>query len=174
MTATAVKLEKTQAEKALSAQAALLNDVTKRLAQKNSENGKVSVSKMDKTQHVFYQLAWMTAQQRVAENFIVYAWDSSKGTGELEQSMALTFAAETVSSIRSELAARPAEYELTYQELFSKLFSDEINNFVEQASKMENYTEIVDKIVDLGHFVHMVCLKITKISEEFLKTSLKT
>ncbi|TGL86748.1 acyl-CoA dehydrogenase [Leptospira congkakensis] len=152
MTATAVKLEKSQAEKALSAQAALLNDVTKRLAQKNSDNGKVSVSKMDKTQHVFYQLAWMTAQQRVAENFIVYAWDASKGTGELEQKMALTFVAETVTNIRSELAARPAEYELTYQELFSKLFSDEINAYVEAASKMENYEAIVDKIVDLGHF----------------------
>ncbi|MCW7488234.1 acyl-CoA dehydrogenase family protein [Leptospira meyeri] len=152
MTATAVKLEKSQAEKALSAQAALLNDVTKRLAQKNSDNGKVSVSKMDKTQHVFYQLAWMTAQQRVAENFIVYAWDASKGTGEMEQKMALTFVAETVSNIRSELAARPAEYELTYQELFSKLFSDEINAYVEAASKMKNYEAIVDKIVDLGHF----------------------
>ncbi|MCW7468985.1 acyl-CoA dehydrogenase family protein [Leptospira kanakyensis] len=152
MTATAVKLEKSQAEKALSAQAALLNDVTKRLALKNSDNGKVSVSKMDKTQHVFYQLAWMTAQQRVAENFIVYAWDASKGTGEMEQKMALTFVAETVTNIRSELAARPAEYELTYQELFSKLFSDEINAYVEAASKMENYEAIVDKIVDLGHF----------------------
>ena len=120
MTATAVKLEKSTAQKALEAQASLLNEVTKRLAKKNSDNGKVSVSKMDQTQHVFYQLAWLTAQQRVAENFIVYAWDEKKGTGELEKQMALSFAAETITNIRSELAARPAEYELTYPEIFSK------------------------------------------------------
>ncbi|GBF51464.1 acyl-CoA dehydrogenase [Leptospira ryugenii] len=152
MTATAVKLEKSIAEKALAAQSALLNEVTKRLAKKNSENGKVSVSKMDQTQHVFYQLAWFTAQQRVAENFLVYAWDESKGTGELEKQMAVSFAAETITNIRSELAARPTEYELTYQEIFGKLFTDEINTFVESSSKIENYTSIVDKIVDLGHF----------------------
>lgn len=152
MTATAVKLEKSLAQKALSAQASLLGEVTKRLAQKNSENGKVSVSKMDKTQHVFYQLAWLTAQQRVAENFIEYAWDEAKGTGELEKQMAFSFAGETITNIRSELAARPAEYELTYAEIFSKLFNDEINGYVESAAKIENYTEITDKIVDLGHF----------------------
>ncbi|BDA80528.1 acyl-CoA dehydrogenase [Leptospira kobayashii] len=152
MTATAVKLEKSQAEKALQAQASLLKELTQRLAKKNSDNGKVSVSKMDETQHVFYQLAWMTAQQRVAENFIVYAWDSSKGTGELEQKMALSFVGETITNIRSELSARPAEYQLTYQEIFSKLYTDEINAYVEAAAKIDNYTEIVDKIVDLGHF----------------------
>ncbi len=152
MTATAVKLEKSLAQKALSAQASLLGEITKRLAKKNSENGKVSVSKMDKTQHVFYQLAWLTAQQRVAENFIVYAWDDSKGTGELEKQMALSFVGETITNIRSELAARPAEYEITYSEIFSQLFSDEINSYVEAAAKIENYTEITDKIVDLGHF----------------------
>lgn len=152
MTATAVKLEKSLAQKALSAQASLLGEVTKRLAQKNSENGKVSVSKMDKTQHVFYQLAWLTAQQRVAENFIEYAWNEAKGTGDLEKQMAFSFAGETITNIRSELAARPAEYELTYAEIFSKLFNDEINGYVESAAKIENYTEITDKIVDLGHF----------------------
>jgi (2S)-methylsuccinyl-CoA dehydrogenase len=152
MTATAVKLEKSLAQKALTAQASLLGEVTKRLAKKNSENGKVSVSKMDKTQHVFYQLAWLTAQQRVAENFIVYAWDESKGTGELEKQMALSFAGETITNVRSELAARPAEYELTYPEIFSKLFTDEINGYVESAAKIENYIDITDKIVDLGHF----------------------
>ncbi|TGL60361.1 acyl-CoA dehydrogenase [Leptospira ognonensis] len=152
MTATAVKLEKSLAQKALSAQASLLGEVTKRLAQKNSENGKVSVSKMDKTQHVFYQLAWLTAQQRVAENFIEYAWNDAKGTSDLEKKMAFSFAGETITNIRSELAARPAEYELTYAEIFSKLFNDEINGYVESAAKIENYTEITDKIVDLGHF----------------------
>lgn len=152
MTATAVKLEKSLAQKALAAQATLLGEITKRLAKKNSENGKVSVSKMDKTQHVFYQLAWLTAQQRVAENFIVYAWDESKGTADLEKQMALSFAGETITNIRSELSARPAEYELTYSEIFSKLFTDEINGYVEAAAKIENYTEITDKIVDLGHF----------------------
>jgi (2S)-methylsuccinyl-CoA dehydrogenase len=152
MTATAVKIEKSLAQKALDAQASLLGDLTSRLAKKNSENGKVSVSKMDQTQHVFYQLAWMTAQQRVAENFIVYAWDTTKGTGELEKQMAICFAAETITNIRSELAARPAEYELTYSEIFSKLFTDEINGFVESAAKIENYSSIVDQIVEHGHF----------------------
>jgi (2S)-methylsuccinyl-CoA dehydrogenase len=152
MTATAVKLEKSSAQKALDAQASLLNEVTKRLAKKNSENGKVSVSKMDQTQHVFYQLAWLTAQQRVAENFVVYAWDDAKGTGDLEKQMALSFVGETITNIRSELAARPAEYELTYAEIFSKLFTDEINSYVESVARIENYSEITDKIVELGHF----------------------
>ncbi len=152
MTATAVKIDKSKAEKALQAQASLLSDITKKLALKNSDKGKVSVSKMDETQHVFYQLAWLTAEQKVAENFLVYAWDESKGVGELEQKMAVTFAAETVAHIRSEISARPAEWETTYAELFSRLFTDEINTFVESTSKMSSYTEIVDLISKHGHF----------------------
>ena len=44
---------------------------------------------MDENQYVFYQLSWMTAEQKIAEHFISYAWDSSFGTGELEQEMAV-------------------------------------------------------------------------------------
>lgn len=152
MTTTTLTIDKTNAEKSLQVQASLLDEITKRLAKKNSENGRISVSKMDQTQHVFYQLAWITAEQRVAENFLQYAWDSSKSVSELEQRMAVTFAAETVTHIRSELAQRPAEWELSFSELFGKLFTDEINQFVESNSKIDNYNEIVELIHSKGHY----------------------
>ncbi|PJZ71407.1 acyl-CoA dehydrogenase [Leptospira perolatii] len=141
-----------KAKKALSNSAGVIEQITKSLAAKCSSNGKVSVAKMDQNQLVQYQLAWMTSEQRIAENFIEYAWNESLGTGDLERLMAFAFAAEAVGHIRSEISSRPSEYGITSQELVSKLFDEETNKFIEEATAIQNYNQISELIVSQGHF----------------------
>ncbi|EQA34876.1 putative acyl-CoA dehydrogenase [Leptospira inadai serovar Lyme str. 10] len=152
MIATKSPTDSSTAKQALARSAAVIEQVTKALAAKCSSNGKVSVSKMDQNQLVQYQIAWLTSEQRIAENFIDYAWNESLGTGDLERLMAYVFAAETVTHIRSELSARPNEYGISVQELIAKLFDDSTNKFLEESTAIENYNHITDLIVSLGHF----------------------
>ncbi|TGK20808.1 acyl-CoA dehydrogenase [Leptospira fluminis] len=152
MIATNSPTDSSTAKQALSRSASVLEQATKALAAKCSSGGKVSVSKMDENQLVQYQIAWLTSEQKIAENFINYAWNESLGTGDLERLMALAFAAETVTHIRSELSARPHEYGISVQDLLSKLFDDSTNQFLQEATAIANYDRIADLIVSLGHF----------------------
>ncbi|TGM16452.1 acyl-CoA dehydrogenase [Leptospira selangorensis] len=150
--ATKAPTDSSAAKQALSKSSAIIEQVTKALAAKCSSNGKVSVSKMDQNQFVQYQIAWLTSEQKIAENFIDYAWNDSLGTGELEKLMAQVFAAEVVSHIRTEFSSRTSEYGISTQDLISKLFDESTNKFLEEASAIENYNHIADLIVSLGHF----------------------
>lgn len=152
MIATNSPTDSSTAKQALSRSASVIEQATKALAAKCSSGGKVSVSKMDENQLVQYQIAWLTSEQRIAENFINYAWNESLGTGDLERLMALAFAAETVTHIRSELSARPHEYGISVQDLLSKLFDDSTNQFLQEATAIANYDRIADLIVSLGHY----------------------
>ncbi|TGK06814.1 acyl-CoA dehydrogenase [Leptospira semungkisensis] len=152
MIATKAPADSSSAKQALSKSSSVIEQVTKALAAKCSSNGKVSVPKMDQNQLVQYQIAWLTSEQRIAENFIDYAWNDSLGTGDLEKLMAQVFAAEVVSHIRSEFSSRPTEYGISTQDLVSKLFDETTNKFLEEASAIENYNHIADLIVSLGHF----------------------
>lgn len=149
---TTIGLDKSKAEEILSSSSKVISDITKKLAEKYSENGRVSVPKMDQNQLVFYQLAWMKAEQEIAEYFVKYAWDDSLKTTDLEKKMAMVFTAETVSHIRGEISQRPGEYEISFQDLNSTLFSDSANQFIETAMGIENYSEIMAKIQEAGHF----------------------
>ncbi|PJZ77651.1 acyl-CoA dehydrogenase family protein [Leptospira neocaledonica] len=150
--ATKAPTDSSAAKQALSKSSAIIEQVTKALAAKCSSNGKVSVSKMDQNQFVQYQIAWLTSEQKIAENFIDYAWNDSLGTGELEKLMAQVFAAEAVTHIRSEFTSRASEYGISTQELVSKLFDDATNKFLEESSAIENYNHIADLIASSGSF----------------------
>ncbi|MEI7012357.1 acyl-CoA dehydrogenase family protein [Leptospira licerasiae] len=150
--ATKAPTDSSAAKQALSKSSAIIEQVTKALAAKCSSNGKVSVSKMDQNQFVQYQIAWLTSEQKIAENFIDYAWNDSLGTGELEKLMAQVFAAEVVSHIRTEFSSRASEYGISTQELVSKLFDDATNKFLEESSAIENYNYIADLIASSGSF----------------------
>lgn len=150
--ATKAPTDSSAAKQALSKSSAIIEQVTKALAAKCSSNGKVSVSKMDQNQFVQYQIAWLTSEQKIAENFIEYAWNDSLGTGELEKLMAQVFAAEVVSHIRTEFSSRSSEYGISTQELVSKLFDDATNKFLEESGAIENYNHIADLIASSGSF----------------------
>ncbi|GBF40108.1 acyl-CoA dehydrogenase [Leptospira johnsonii] len=152
MMATKAPTDSSAAKQALSKSSAIIEQVTKALAAKCSSNGKVSVSKMDQNQFVQYQIAWLTSEQKIAENFIEYAWNDSLGTGELEKLMAQVFAAEVVSHIRTEFSSRASEYGISTQELVSKLFDEATNKFLEESSAIENYNHIADLIASSGSF----------------------
>ncbi|MCB1140877.1 MAG: acyl-CoA/acyl-ACP dehydrogenase [Leptospiraceae bacterium] len=144
-------MDKTLAEKVLGSAASLVNEVTKGLAQKCSENNSISVKKMDENQLVFYQLSWLTSELRVAEVYLQYAWNESLGTGKMEKKMALAFAAETVSHVRSELMNRPEEFTTSFEKIQSALGSQETQNFITENTKIEVYSEIADLIHENGH-----------------------
>lgn len=129
----------------------LINEITTILAKKCADKDGVSVSKMDENQYVYYQLSWITAEQRVAENFIEYAWNSSIGASEIEQNMALGFAAETVSHIRSELITRPTDFGVSHSSVNEALFSNEVNKFIEDYMGIGHYSKVIDAIQTSGN-----------------------
>lgn len=143
---------KIQADKALQVTKSFLKDVTSALAKENSENGKISVPRMDRNQLVFYQLSWLTAEQNIAENFLKYAWDESKNTGELERKMSAVFAGEVISHIRGEISSRPKDFATTSDKVVLQLFSAEINSFLEDILDIKNYVEVSDTIHQTGSF----------------------
>jgi (2S)-methylsuccinyl-CoA dehydrogenase len=151
MATATIALDKESALKSLAASGNLLEEITKGLAVQCTVKGGISVGKMDENQYVFYQLSWMTAEQKIAEHFISYAWDSSFGTGELEQEMAVVFAAEVVSHIRSELISKPVEYTVTHEKVTSELFNSSVNEFIQNSTKIEQYSRIIETINRVGH-----------------------
>ncbi len=144
-------MDKTLVSKVLGAANSLVTEITKGLAHKCSDKNSISVEKMDQNQLVFYQLAWITSELRVAEKYVDYAWNENFGTSDMEKKMAITFAAETVSHIRSEISNRPTEYTITFHRLYELLYNDEVNSFLFESSKIEKYSEIADLILKNGH-----------------------
>jgi (2S)-methylsuccinyl-CoA dehydrogenase len=144
-------MDKTLVSKVLGAANSLVREITKGLAHKCSDKNSISVEKMDQNQLVFYQLAWITSELRVAEKYVDYAWNESLGTSDMEKKMSITFAADTVSHIRSEISNRPSEYTITFSKLYEVLYTDEVNSFLFESSKIENYSEIADLIQKNGH-----------------------
>jgi (2S)-methylsuccinyl-CoA dehydrogenase len=142
----------TQALNSLKATSSFIEDMTQALAKAYSDNGKVNIAKMDQNQLAFYQLAWITAEQKIAENFLQYAWDTTKKTGDLEKKMAVVFAAETVSHIRSEISARPKDFAVNVDTVQTKLYNNEINHFIDDSMELPQYTDICEIIQSSGSF----------------------
>ncbi|MCX7998958.1 MAG: acyl-CoA dehydrogenase family protein, partial [Leptospiraceae bacterium] len=145
-------LNKSVAEKLLGEVGSILHTVSKELAKQcKDDKGNISVEKMDKNQLVMYQLAWMTSEYRVAENYLQYGWNEALGTGDMEKQMALTFAAETIQHIRTELIQRPSEYGITASLINEKLFTNEVNDFIAVHTHIDKYSQIADLIHQNGH-----------------------
>lgn len=144
-------MDKSLVSNILKATGILVAEVTKGLAQKCSDKNSISVEKMDQNQLVFYQLAWVTSQLRVAETYVEYAWSDNLRTTEMEKMMAITFAAETVSQIRAEIGNKPEEYTTTFKRVYELLYNDSVNQFLLDALKIERYSEISDLIQKNGH-----------------------
>jgi (2S)-methylsuccinyl-CoA dehydrogenase len=151
MTTATIGLDKDLIVKVLSASNQIIEEVTTNLAQQCTVKGAISIPKMDENQYVFYQLSWLTSEQRIAECFVDYAWNKSLGTSDLEKEMAQTFAAEVVSHIRNELISKPSEYAITSSKVQSVLFDSQISEFIENSTKIQNYSKITDMINTLGH-----------------------
>ncbi len=127
-----------------------LNEVSRSLAERATKDGALSVAKMDENQLVHYNLAWHTAESKVADNFIEYAHDASKGSGELEQEMATIFMGETAQRLRAELSARPSDYGISSATL-ADLFSPETGRLIEDATAVARYNKVADAVMD-GRF----------------------
>lgn len=144
-------MDKSLVTKTLGAAGTLVAEVTKGLALKSLDKNSISIEKMDLNQLVFYQLSWITSQLRVAEQYIEYAWNESLNTSDMEKKMAITFAAETIAQIRTEIGNKSEEFSTTFQKVYSLLYTEEINQFLFDSMKIEKYSEIADLIHKNGH-----------------------
>lgn len=116
---------------------------TKKLAGLLAENGKLSSQKLDEAQLVSYNLAYMLAEQEVAAHYLDYA--GTEG-GELESTMAVAFAGETVAHIRAELSSRAGEYGLTQQEIQGLLGEPATSEFIEKSTSTAQFVKICDLV----------------------------
>ena len=124
-----------------------LTEVSRALAERASKDGRLSVPQMDENQLVHYNLAWHTAESKVASNFIAYAYDGSNGAGELEQEMATLFMGETAQRLRAELSSRPSEYGISDATL-ADLFSPEVSKLIEETTAAPRYNSVSDAVMD--------------------------
>ena len=124
-----------------------LEEITESLAKKCEENGRISVPKMDENQLVQYNLSYHTAESRIADQFIKYAYDESNGTGELEQNMSALFIGEVIGRLRAELANRQEEYGLSDASL-AKLFDPEISKLIQETTSYKLYNSVADQVIE--------------------------
>ncbi|MFT7220675.1 MAG: (2S)-methylsuccinyl-CoA dehydrogenase [Candidatus Azotimanducaceae bacterium] len=73
------------------------------------DDGKLKAAQLDEHQQVTSELSVSTAELQCAKHYLSYA----EGKGELEQTLAATFAAESLHNIRNRLLRAPADYGLT-------------------------------------------------------------
>jgi (2S)-methylsuccinyl-CoA dehydrogenase len=118
----------TQAEAALSGCRTLLERAAWRLRERCVVGGKVDAAKLDGEQLVSFDLALSFAELTAGEFAVRYARRAGEGSGadagKLEGRFARLFSAESLSSIRARLGARPADYGLTAKDLSAGLEGD--------------------------------------------------
>lgn len=128
-----------------------VDEMARAMARRATENGKLSVERMDENQVAHYNLSYSTAEALISEHFLNnYAFDPGAGTGELEQTMARIIAAETLQRLRSELAAHPSEYGVA-AEAIARLFSAETSALIEKHTAPGVYDAVAAAALD-GQF----------------------
>ncbi|MBL8022401.1 MAG: acyl-CoA/acyl-ACP dehydrogenase [Leptospirales bacterium] len=121
----------------------ILKQITENLAKRAEVGGKLSVDKMDENQVVHYNLSYSTAEKRISDHFIDYAFDSANGTGEMEQEMSRLFAGEAAHRLRSELASRKDEYGVN-DAFLNDLFSADMNAKIQSLTASARYNKVGD------------------------------
>ncbi|MFN3603586.1 MAG: acyl-CoA dehydrogenase family protein [Leptonema sp. (in: bacteria)] len=119
-----------------------LNKVIEKLAKSVEQNGSLSIDKMDENQYIFYNLAFIVAQQYITEHFLRY----SENKSNLEKTMAYVLLGESFQNFRSEVSSRQEEYCITNEDL-NELFSDSINKQVQNLLNKENYNLIANEVL---------------------------
>jgi (2S)-methylsuccinyl-CoA dehydrogenase len=119
-----------------------LKKIVERLARQIEKNGELSIDKMDENQYIHYNLAFCVAEKYVADHFLKYAENKS----ELEKIMASIFLGESFHHLRSELASRMIEYQVSNEEL-NQLFSNELNKEVQHLLSKEFYDFVAWEIL---------------------------
>ena len=131
-------------------QSDIIQKVSEGLAARVCENQRVSNTKIDENQLVYYNLAYHSAETKISQFFAEYSANQDWGCGELEKNMALLFAGEALSRLRAELASRQDEYTLSSADLNS-LFSSENNKLIQEAIAHSRYNSVADEVLE-GRF----------------------
>ena len=119
-----------------------LEKISEELAKGVSEKQKISNTKIDENQLVYYNLAYHSAEAKISHFFAEYS--GNKECGELEKNMSLLFAGESLHRLRSELASRQKEYAIEDTDLNS-LFSSENNRLIQEALSHTRYNSVADE-----------------------------
>lgn len=141
------------AQNALTGVKAYADSFTKKVAQSFSAEGEISVSKMDASQLVAYDVAFIWSEVSAAEELLRYA--SERGGKEpglnLEELLACIFTAETLQDVRTKILMRPEEFcadEKGLQALFS---GERVSSFLKNALSTECYARTADEIHERGN-----------------------
>lgn len=128
-----------------------ISELSRAMAGRALENGKLSVERMDENQVAHYNLSYHTAEAFISEHFLNhYAFDSVAGTGELEQTMARIITAETLQRLRTEMAAHPSDYGIS-KETLSRLFSEKATALLEKHTAASVYDSVATAALE-GRF----------------------
>lgn len=132
-----------------------LHGVTKLIAQKFSSGGEVSAAKMDASQLVAYDVAFLWSQVLAAEQILNHAAEREKLKGgdelSLEGLLACIFTAESAQDVRSKIMMRPEEFcadEKSLREIFTK---ENAASFLQSALSTECYEAAAEKIRERGN-----------------------
>lgn len=136
-------------------QADFLERVTENLAEKASDEGKISNERMDENQLIHYNLAYHTAEKYISEVFANHAAMKKQEAGNssppcIEEDLSLLFAGDALSRLRAELSCRFEEYRLSDSELNS-LFSPKVNRMIQNSLAPKRSDFVARQVLD-GNF----------------------
>ncbi|MCE9598484.1 MAG: acyl-CoA/acyl-ACP dehydrogenase [Spirochaetia bacterium] len=147
----------------------VLKQITENLARRAEVGGKLSVDKMDENQVVHYNLSYSTAEKRISDHFIDYAFDPANGTGDMEQEMSRLFAGEAAHRLRSELASRKDEYGVD-DAFLNDLFTPDMNAKIQSLTASSRYNKVGD-IALTGQFGALATEDLKEIRDTYKKIS---
>ena len=121
----------------------LLEQIGKFLAEKVSQDGRISGSKVDAIQTTVYDYAWAASEVYAAEQVVAYA---EKNNGELEKGLAEFFTAEMISNFSAKVSFRFHEFGVSMEDLRGSIWEPELTKAVEKVLGVENITRIAKLI----------------------------
>ncbi len=130
-------------KQAINAAEKLHEHISKFIAGKVGDKGRVSGSKIDAMQTTAYDYTWVASEVYAAEQIVAYA---EKNSGELEKALAEFFTAEMISNFSSKISFRFHEFGISMENLRETIWDPELTKSVETALNIENITRIAKLI----------------------------
>lgn len=130
-----------------------LLDVEKKLAEKATVDGKLSVPKMDEDQVINYELAWAVAEVFASEEMLAYPERVGKsGSENLEERLALFFIGDALNDIVNRFSAHAITLGYSIADFRSKINADEIQQFAADYCNENKAAQIADQIAESGTY----------------------
>ncbi len=135
------------AQPALDAAQKICDAVGAFLASASADNGQISVAKLDRHQLAAFEYAYMVAEVQAASEAFAFVERAGR-QGELEETFAHMFLAETVQNIRTRVAARPQAYGVTIEQLSAALDAPAVRAYTDKWLAPEQYETVAKDLAE--------------------------